>query len=112
MNGVTDAGTHLVIFDPRRAQQEATERTRALARLETGLDALAASLNQGLAWSDGLDRVAITATSAPTQRLRSSCQSRVQLVRVKSGHRPSPPPVKPPSGAQIGVQSDAISALN
>lgn len=47
VNGVADAGTHLVIFDPRRAQQEATERTRALARLETGLDALAASLNQG-----------------------------------------------------------------
>nr|MBK7070268.1 IS1634 family transposase [Deltaproteobacteria bacterium] len=47
VNGVADAGTHLVIFDPRRAQQEATERTRALARLETGLDARAASLNQG-----------------------------------------------------------------
>lgn len=47
VNGVADAGTHLVIFDPRRAQQEATERTRAMARLETGLDALAASLNQG-----------------------------------------------------------------
>ncbi len=42
VNGVADAGTHLVIFDPRRAQQG--DRTHARARrLETGLDAPAAS---------------------------------------------------------------------
>lgn len=47
VNGVAEAGTHLVIYDPRRAQKEASERTQALVRLEAGLNALAASLNQG-----------------------------------------------------------------
>lgn len=47
VNGVADAGARLVVFDPRRAAAEVTERERALVRMEEALTKLAAGLNQG-----------------------------------------------------------------
>ncbi len=45
VHGVADAGARLVVFDPRRAAQEAHERTRALVRMEAALDTLRGRLN-------------------------------------------------------------------
>ncbi len=45
VDGVANAGAHLVVFDPRRAAAEEAERTAALPRYETALRALAKRLN-------------------------------------------------------------------
>jgi hypothetical protein len=46
VNGVANAGAHIVVYDPRRAADEAAERTAALARYEVALDKLRARLNR------------------------------------------------------------------
>ena len=45
VHGVVGAGTHIVVFDPRRAKAEAHERVHALARMERALEALRDRLN-------------------------------------------------------------------
>jgi hypothetical protein len=45
VNGVADAGVHLMVFDPRRAQAEAHERATAQVRMERALEQLQARLN-------------------------------------------------------------------
>ena len=47
VNGVADAGAHLVVFDPRRAAEEREERAQALIRYEAALADLVPRLNQG-----------------------------------------------------------------
>ena len=45
VDGVADAGAHMVVFDPRRAAAEVAERTAALPRFESALGTLAGRLN-------------------------------------------------------------------
>jgi len=45
VNGVKDAGAHLVVFDERRARKEVQERTKALARFEAALERETTRLN-------------------------------------------------------------------
>lgn len=47
VNGVADAGAHLVVFDPRRAVEEREERAQALTRYDAALTDLVPRLNQG-----------------------------------------------------------------
>lgn len=45
VDGVANAGAHLVVFDPRRAAAEVAERAAAIVRYERALGALAGRLN-------------------------------------------------------------------
>jgi transposase len=46
VDGVADAGAHIVVYDPRRAAHEVAEREAALIRYEVALNKLVAGLNR------------------------------------------------------------------